>query len=228
MATDSDRQIEVHEAVVTVDVAVDHLEEETLTIPLAMVQLVAIEAIHAAGVGVPLDAAAGTTLAAHHIAALLRRDVVVMAGEIVHPEKVEDEEMLVDVVVEDGAGATAAEAGAGHTLVVEAGSVVEEGVRRERVYGLIRSMDIDCSNLGGHLGRQLVLVVCTVRCTIGASLDFGLARDSEQVIRKSMRSSKNCRISMGSGTRTGIWQLNNLHQLTESMYQPLGRQVSAP
>ncbi|KAE9993316.1 hypothetical protein EG327_005510 [Venturia inaequalis] len=111
------------------------------------------------GAGVPLDAAAGTTLAAHHIAALLRRDVVVMAGEIVHPEKVEDEEMLVDVVVEDGAGATAAEAGAGHTLVVEAGSVVEEGVRRERVYGLIRSMDIDCSNLGGHLGRQLVLVL---------------------------------------------------------------------
>lgn len=130
-ATDSDHQIAVHEAVVTVDVAADRLVEETHTIPLVMVQLVAIVAIPVAEAEALLDAAAGTTLAVHHTAAPLRRDVVAMAGEIVRPEKVEAEEILVDAVVGDGAeaGAIVAEAAAGHTIAAEVGIVVAEGVR---------------------------------------------------------------------------------------------------
>lgn len=127
--TDSALQTVVNEVVDTVDVVVDHLVEETLTIRLVMVQLVAIGAIHVAGAGVLLDVVAETTLAVHHTAALLRRDVVAMVGETVRPERVEDEGMLGDAVVGDAAeaGATAAEAEAGHTLAAEAANVVAEG-----------------------------------------------------------------------------------------------------
>lgn len=115
-----------------VDGVVGRLVEETLTIHPVMVQLAAIAAIRVAGAGVLPDAVAETTLAVHHTVVLPRPDVVAMGGERVLLEKVEDEEMLVDAVVGDGAeaGATAVEAAAGHTLVAEAVNAVAEGDRR--------------------------------------------------------------------------------------------------
>ncbi|QDS75746.1 hypothetical protein FKW77_008483 [Venturia effusa] len=135
----SAHQIEVQGELGTVDV-VDHLGEETPTIPRVMALPVANEATHEAGAGARPDAVADTTLAVHHTAALLRQDAVAMGGGTAHLEKLEDEDTLVDAAAEDAAEAeaTAAVAVAGHTLAAEAGSMAVGDDKREES---LRSQD---------------------------------------------------------------------------------------